>query len=101
MGADMPDSISDNAIPRSGLPGAQPPMVLDALPAKAHAPRRTFQPARRSPHSILLSPLTAICEAQPLGRRNQPLTLCAYEVDLDPVFDSLDRAARVALSERP
>ena len=47
-----------------------------------------------------LSPLTAIRELQPLGRRMQPLTLCAYEVDLDPVFDSLDRAARVALQVR-
>ena len=37
-----------------------------------------------------LSPLTAIREAQPLGRRMQPLTLCAYEVDVEPVFDSLD-----------
>ena len=44
-----------------------------------------------------LSPLTAIREAQPLGRRMQPLTLCAYEVDLDPAFDSLDQAARVDL----
>ena len=37
-----------------------------------------------------LSPLTAIREVQPLGRRMQPLTLCAYEVDVEPVFDSLD-----------
>lgn len=44
-----------------------------------------------------LSPLTAIREAQPLGRRMQPLTLCAYEVDVEPVFDSLDRARRAAL----
>ena len=44
-----------------------------------------------------LSPLTAIREAQPLGRRMQPMTLCAYEVDVEPVFDSLDRARRAAL----
>ncbi len=37
-----------------------------------------------------LSPLTAIREAQPLGRPLQPLTLCAYEVDVEPVFDALD-----------
>ena len=37
-----------------------------------------------------LSPLTAIREAQPLGRPMQPLTLCAYEVDVEPVVDTLD-----------
>ena len=37
-----------------------------------------------------LAPLTAIREAQPLGRPMQPLTLCAYEVDAEPVFDALD-----------
>ena len=37
-----------------------------------------------------LSPLTAIREAQPLGRPMQPLTLCAYEVDVEPVVDALD-----------
>ena len=37
-----------------------------------------------------LAPLTAIREAQPLGRPMQPLTLCAYEVDAEPIFDTLD-----------
>ena len=37
-----------------------------------------------------LTPLAAIREAQPLGRPMQPLTLCAYEVDAEPVFDALD-----------
>ena len=37
-----------------------------------------------------LSPLTAIREAQPLGRPMQPLTLCAYEVDVEPIVDTLD-----------
>ena len=37
-----------------------------------------------------LTVLTAIREAQPLGRPIQPLTLCAYEVDAEPVFDALD-----------
>lgn len=45
-----------------------------------------------------LAPLTAIREAQSVGRPMQPLTLCAYEVDAEPVFDGLDRAARRALS---
>lgn len=37
-----------------------------------------------------LNPLTAIREAQPLGRPMQPLTICAYEVDAEPIFDALD-----------
>ena len=41
-----------------------------------------------------LGPLTAIREAQPLGRPMQPLTLCAYEVDAEPVFDALDEERR-------
>ena len=38
-----------------------------------------------------LAPLTAIREALPLGRTLQPVTLCAYEVDAEPVFDALDQ----------
>ena len=37
-----------------------------------------------------LAPLTAIREAQPLGRPMQPLVLCAYEVDAESVFDTVD-----------
>ena len=37
-----------------------------------------------------LSPLTAIREAEPLGRPMQPLVLCAYEIDAEPIFDALD-----------
>ena len=33
-----------------------------------------------------------------MGRRMQPLILCAYEVDVDPVFDALDPSARAAYS---
>ena len=44
-----------------------------------------------------LSPLTAIREAQPLGRPMQPLTLCAYEVDVEPVFDAEKEEPRRAL----
>ena len=36
-----------------------------------------------------LAPLTAVREAQPLGRPMQPLTLCACDVDAEPVFDAL------------
>ncbi len=50
-----------------------------------------------------LSPLTAIREAEPLGRPMQPLTLCAYEVDAEPIFDALDekirRASHVDISD--
>ena len=45
-----------------------------------------------------LTPLVAIREAQPLGRPMQPLTLCAYEVDAEPVFDALDEERCRALS---
>ena len=44
-----------------------------------------------------LTPLTAIREAQPLGRTLQPITLCAYEVDSEPVFDTRDDSGRAAL----
>ena len=44
-----------------------------------------------------LSPLAAIREAQPLGRPMQPLTLCAYEVDVEPVFDAEEGESRRAL----
>ncbi len=37
-----------------------------------------------------LSPVTAIRETSPLGQPLQPLLLCAYEVDAEPVFDALD-----------
>ncbi len=32
-----------------------------------------------------------------MGRRMQPLVLCSYEVDVAPVFDALDDAARKSL----
>ena len=44
-----------------------------------------------------LSPLTAIREAEPLGRPMQPLVLCAYDVDAEPIFDALDEALCLAL----
>ena len=33
-------------------------------------------------------------EGSPLGRPLQPITLCAYEVDSEPVFDATDPSAR-------
>lgn len=39
----------------------------------------------------------AIREVNPMGRRMQPLVLCAYEVDVAPVFDALDRAEKESL----
>ena len=45
-----------------------------------------------------LTPLAAVREAQSLGRPMQPLTLCAYNVDAEPVFDALNEETRQALS---
>ena len=45
-----------------------------------------------------LAPLTAMREAQPLGRPMQPLTLYAYEINAEPLFDSTDGERRRALS---
>jgi len=44
-----------------------------------------------------LTPLTALREAQPLSRTMQPITLCAYEVDSEPIFDTRDDSQRAAL----
>ena len=35
--------------------------------------------------------MTAVREATPLGRPLQPILLCAYEVDAEPIFDSLNQ----------
>ena len=40
------------------------------------------------------SPVTALREAGTLGHPLQPLLLCAYEIDAEPVFDSLDSRER-------
>lgn len=37
-----------------------------------------------------LSPMTAVREASPLGRPLQPILLCAYDADTEPIFNSLD-----------
>lgn len=41
------------------------------------------------------SPLTAIREASALRQPMQPLVLCAYEVDAEPVFDSMSPTRRM------
>ena len=44
-----------------------------------------------------LPPFTAVRESQPLGRPMQPLTLCACEVDAEPVFDASSEVCRRSL----
>lgn len=48
-----------------------------------------------------LSPSTAMLEASPLGRPFQPLTLIAYRVDADPLFDATDLQAVASLGFSP
>ena len=45
------------------------------------------------------SPLAAYAwfRGEPLGRPMQPLTLCACDVDADPIFDALDDGLCLAL----
>ena len=88
-------------------------MRIRAVVYRAHDPRWAWTPlsgegARRRggrfnrqglPALYLSFSLSAaVREASPIGRRLQPLVLCAYEVDVDPVFDALDPSARAALS---
>ena len=80
-------------------------MRIQGVVYRAHDPRWAWSPlsgegARRyggrfnRPGTEALytsfSSTGAVREVSPLGRRMQPLVLCAYEVDVDPVFDSLD-----------
>ena len=77
----------------------------------AHNPRWTWEPtsgegARRYGGRFnrigvpalytSLSPITAIREASQVGRPLQPITLCAYGVDAEPVFDALDPSEQEA-----
>lgn len=41
-----------------------------------------------------MSPATAVREASPLGHLLQPILLCAYEVDAEPMLDALDASQR-------
>lgn len=45
---------------------------------------------------LSFSSATAVSEASPHFRRMQPLVLCAYDVDINPVFDALDPNERAA-----
>ena len=87
-------------------------MRFRGLVYRAHNPQWSWQPLsgdgarhhggrfnRRGIPALYtsLTQVTAIREAEPLGRSMQPLTLCAYEVDTEPVFDALDQARRAAL----
>ena len=80
-------------------------MRFRGLVYRAHNPRWTWAPtsgegARRyggrfnrvgvSALYTSLSPVTAMREASPMGRPLQPIILCAYEVDVEPVFDAHD-----------
>ena len=71
-------------------------MVLDAAIQRR---RTTGQFNRRGipAHYTGFTPLTATREAAPLGRRMQPLMLCAYAVDAEPVFDARNQFQRMAL----
>ena len=42
------------------------------------------------------SPMTALREAGPVQQPLQPVLVCAYEVDAEPVFDALDASQRRA-----
>ena len=82
-------------------------MRFQGIVYRAHDPRWSWSPlsgegARRNGGRFnrkgapalytALSQMTAIREAQALGQPMQPLTLCAYAVDAEPVFDALDVA---------
>ena len=84
-------------------------MRLRAIVYRAHNPQWSWPPVsgegarlhggrfNRSGVAALytsLSPVTALREAGTLGHPLQPLLLCAYEIDAEPVFDSLDSRER-------
>ena len=90
-------------------------MHIQAVVYRAHDPRWAWTPlsgegARRrggrfnrlglAALSLSFSLPTAVREVSPIGRRMQPLVLCAYEADVDPVFDALDPSERAAHSIR-
>ncbi len=52
-----------------------------------------FNPVGVEALYLSLGPITAIREVSQLGKPLQPLTLCAYEIDSRPVFDSRDATA--------
>lgn len=79
-------------------------MRFQGLAYRAHNPKWAWDPLsgegaflhggrfnRKGVAALYLSldPQTAIREVQPLRRPMQPVVLCAYEVDVEPIFDSL------------
>ncbi len=81
-------------------------MRLQGLAYRAHEPRWAWNPLsgegarryggrfnRKGVGALYLSLhlVTAIKEVQPARRPLQPLVLCAYEVDVEPVFDAADK----------
>ena len=90
-------------------------MHIQAVVYRAHDPRWAWTPlsgegARRrggrfnrlglAALYLSFSLPAAVREVSPIGRRMQPLVLCAYEVDVDPVFDALDPSEMAAHSVR-
>lgn len=86
-------------------------MRIQAVVYRAHDPRWAWTPlsgegARRRggrfnrlglPALYLSFSVSAdIREVSPIGRRMQPLVLCAYEADVEPVFDAFDPSERAA-----
>lgn len=84
-------------------------MRVQGVVYRAHDPRWAWSPmsgegARRHggrfnkpgvpTHYTSFSVSGAVREVSPMGRRMQPLVLCAYDVDVAPVFDALDSTAK-------
>ncbi len=89
-----------------------PSLHLRRIAYRAHSPQWSWNPVsgegarrwggrfnRRGVPALYLSfsALTAMREALPLDRPRQPLTLCAYRVDVDPVFDATDESHLASL----
>ena len=62
--------------------------------ARLHGGR--FNPAGVPALYVSLSPLTAVLEMTQLRQPMQPILLCSYEVDIEPIFDPLDPEQRKA-----
>lgn len=87
-----------DAVPRRCLSRAQSALVLVAdLPGSARLRGGRFNRVGVPALYTSLSHLTALREASSLPRPLQPVLLCAYRVDAEPVFDALDASQRAAL----
>lgn len=67
---------------------------LSGKGARLHGGR--FNPAGVPALYVSLSPLTAVLEMTRLRQPMQPILLCSYEVDIEPIFDALDLEQRKA-----